>query len=65
MKNTEATLTSQTHGVEIVKKCVVCGATLLVEQFESQKDRHEMCGWTYSAELREQAEIWRLIRAAR
>lgn len=54
---TIGTLTSKGGKVELVKKCVVCGATLLVEQFEPQKDRHEMCGWTFTEELRfEQTE---------
>jgi hypothetical protein len=55
------TLTSGNGIVELVKKCVVCNGTLLVEKFEAQKDRHEMCGWTYSKELRLQAEERRQV----
>ena len=47
MKNSSRSyLTSQTHGVELIKKCVVCGATLLVAEGEAAKDRHAICGWT-------------------
>jgi hypothetical protein len=50
MKNTDSTQTigtirSKGGKVELVKKCVVCSATLLVEKTEANKDRHEMCGW--------------------
>ena len=46
MNNTETPkLTSGNGTVELVKKCVVCKATLLVLKSEAKKDRHEMCGW--------------------
>jgi hypothetical protein len=31
--------------VEYVKKCTICGATLIVQANELSKDRHDMCGW--------------------
>lgn len=55
-KNAAAPTITSNGKTELVKNCVVCGATLLVEAFEAQKDRHEMCGWTSTDELRFQAE---------